>query len=465
MYTYDEASKRSWLVLVLLCLAEFMVILDITAVNVALPSIGDDLGFSTAGLQWVVTAYVLFAGGLLLVGGRAADLLGRRAVFMAGLATFTAASLAAGLAPGDELLLVARALQGIGAAMLTPAALSIVTTTYEGPQRTVALAAWGAIASGGAGAGVLLGGLLTSAFGWESIFFVNVPVGIAVAVLVPRVVARDLPADGERRLDLPGALALVAGLGLLVYGLEGSATHGWGSARTIALLAAGVAVLATFAAIERAVPRPLFPPATWRSRPLVASAGAMLCASGVVGGSFVLNSLYLQHVLGNSAFETGLAFLPTVLAVAGAAHAAGHLLPRLGARAVAVAGLALMSAGALLLLAAPERADYLSEILPGLAVLGLGGGLVFVTATVAAMTDVADADAGLASGLVTTAHEIGVALGVAVLASVAAGAAGAAAGYAAGVAVAAAIAGAVAVVAALAVPPVRPPAGAHAPVH
>jgi MFS family permease len=247
-----------------------MVILDVTIVNVALPSIGEALEFARSDLQWVVIAYVLFTGGFLLLGGRATDLFGRRRIFLAGLSVFTVASLASGLAPSAGSLVVSRAAQGLGAALLTPGALSIITTTYVGAQRATALSVWGAIGGAGAAAGVVLGGILTTWLGWESIFFVNVPVGLAVAALSFRLVPSSAAvAEPRQRLDLPGALSVVAGLVVLVYALQGTAEHGWGSTRTLVLLGLAAGLLATFAAIERNVPEPLVPPATWKVRSLV----------------------------------------------------------------------------------------------------------------------------------------------------------------------------------------------------
>lgn len=473
--------RRSWTLLALLCAAQFMVILDVTVVNVALPSIGSDLGFAAADLQWVVTAYVLFTGGLMLLGGRAADVLGRRPVFLAGLVVFTAASLASGLAPSADALVVARAVQGIGAALLVPAALALVTTAYDGHQRAVALGVWGAIGSAGAAVGVLVGGVLTSALSWEWVFYVNLPIGIGagigVAMLVPARAAASphaaghdaaVPPRARGRLDVAGALTVMAGLVLVVLGLDGAAEHGWGSLRTLGLLGGGALLLAAFAAVERTASAPLVPPATWRERPLVASAAVMLGATGILVGAFFLNTLYLQEVLGASALETGLAFLPLALVILAGAHAASRLLPHAGSRTVAVGGLALVTAGALLLAAAPPRAAYGSDLLPGLLLLGAGVGLAFVAVSVTAMAEVRHEQAGLASGLMTTAHELGAALGVAVLSAVAAGALAdgdPAAGYGDGFLAAGLIAAALAVVSLLALPAVRPAPGARAAMH
>ena len=459
-------ERRPWTVLILLALAEFMVILDVTVVNVALPSIGESLRFDPADLSWVITAYVVFTGGLMLLGGRAADLLGRRRVFLAGLLTFTGASLASGLAWAPEALVVSRAIQGVGAALLLPSALAIVTTSYEGGQRAKALAVWGALGSAGAAAGVLLGGVLTTLLSWEWVFFVNVPVGIAVAFGARRLVAADAPRSlSVRALDLAGALAVMSGLVVLVYALEGAASHGWGSARTLGLLAAAAALLAAFATIERGARHPLVPPSTWRLRSLVAAAGTMLGATGVLVGAFYLNTVYLQGRLGWSALETGLAFLPLTLAILAGAHLASHLVGHRGTRGVTVAGLALMAAGALLLVTAPDDATFAVDLLPGFLLLGLGAGLVFPSVSITAMATVGHETAGLASGVMTTAHELGAALGVAVLSAVATGAPDVAVGYGDGFTVAAVGAGALALVALLAVPVVRPAPGVRMAMH
>ena len=460
-------EHRSWTVLILLSVAQFMVILDVTVVNVALPSIGKALAFRTADLQWVVTAYVLFTGGLLLLGGRAADILGRRSVFLVGLGMFTAASLASGLAPSPRALIVSRAAQGLGAALLTPGALSTITATYRGPQRTTALAAWGAIGGAGSAAGQVLGGVLTTVFGWRAIFFINVPVGIAVALLALRLV----PADprrwtGRRQLDLPGALSVVAGLVLLVYAIEGTGAHGWTSAHTLVALALAAGLLAAFALIERRVPRPLVPPATWRARTLASGVALMFSVTGLLVGTFFLNSLYLQRVLGASALETGLAFLPITLVLGGAAHVASRLLARVGSRALAGAGVGLIGAGAALLSLAPHHASYATELLPGFLLLGCGVGLAFPAASVTTMHEVEHQDAGVASGLMTTGHEIGAALGVATFSAIATSGTGSfAAGYDNSFLVAAIVAAALAVIALVTVPAVRPSSEARLAVH
>lgn len=463
-------ARQPWSILFLLGAAQFMVILDITVVNVALPSIGEALGFAADDLDWVVTIYVLFTGGLLLLGGRLADRFDRRLVFLSGLTLFTAASLASGLAPSPGALVASRAAQGIGAALLTPAALSIVTTTYTGPQRTTALSAWGAISSAGAAVGVLFGGVLTTALSWEWIFLINVPIGIAALVLTVRLIPAGAR-GGEGRLDLPGAVTVVAGLMVLVYALDGTSEHGWGSARTLLLLALAAGLLAIFALIERMSPRPLLPPATWRRRSLVSSGAVVLGVTGILVGTFFLNSLYLQHALDASALETGLGFLPLALSIGATAQVASRLLPRVGSRTVVVAGLALVAAGTIVLAAAPDDASYFLHLLPGFLVIGVGMGLVFPGVTVTAFSAIPAEEAGLASGFVATSHELGAALGVAVLAAIAATAGdittltGIAAGYEEGFIAAAGIAAALGAIALWSVPSVRPPQEVAAPVH
>jgi len=463
--TATTAERKSWVTLVLLGLAQFMVTLDITVVNVALPAIADDLAFSQGDLQWVIAAYVLFTGGFLMLGGRAADLFGRRRVFLAGLALFALASLASGLAPSPEALIAARGAQGLGAAMLTPGALSIVTTTYFGAQRTTALAAWGAIGSAGAAAGVVLGGVLTSGLGWEWVFFINVPVAVATAFGVVRVVPAAPATAVGNRLDVLGAVIAVIGLVGLVYAIEGAGDHGWGSFRTIVLLIGSVAVLGAFVAVERRVREPILPPSTWGNRSLVSGVVLILVATALLVAVFFLNSLYLQEVLGWSALETGLGFLPLVLVIGVAANVASKVIGRLGSRILAALGLALVAVGGVLLVVAPEQATYASDVLPPFVLMGFGVGLVFPAASIAAMSDIAADAAGLASGLLATGHELGAAFGVAAISAVASAAPTFVAGYADGFAVVAGIAAVVAVGALVGAPSVHPGREAEATAH
>ena len=416
----DRPEPRApWTALGLMLLAQFMVILDVSVVNVAMPSIGADLQFTTGDYQWVVSAYVLFSGGFLLLGGRLADLSDRRRVFLTGLGLFTAASLASGLATSAEMLIASRAAQGLGAAMLTPAALSIIMTTYAGRQRTAALSVWGAIGSTGIAAGVLFGGALTSAFGWEAVFFVNVPIGLAVAVGTMKVVPATVAARLKRaQLDLPGSVTLVAGLVALVYAIQGTETHGWASARTGITLAISAGLLATFAVIETKVALPLVPARTWRIRSLTSASLVMAGVTGIVVGAIFLTSLYLQRVVGSSAIVTGLQFLPLAAAITLTAMVASHLLGKVAPRTLIAAGIVVMAAGAALLAARSGGTSYSGDVLPGLLLLGAGVGPMFVAISVAAMSDVPAADSGLGSGLMMTGHEVGAALGVAVLTAV-----------------------------------------------
>ena len=459
-------NRAPWTILVLLAVAQFMVILDVTVVNVALPSIRTALRFAPQDLQWVVSAYVLTTGGLLLLGGRMADIIGRRRVFLTGLVIFTGASLASGLAPTALALIASRAAQGLGAALLSPAALSLITTTYTKEQRTTALSVWGAIAA----AGVLLGGVLTTWLGWRSVFFINVPVGLLAAILTLRLVPNvRATARSISELDLAGSVTLVSGLVVLVYAIETTTISGWASARTLVLLAISVGLLAAFAAIERGASRPLVPAGIWRVRSLISSATIMLGTTGILVGTFFLNSLLLQNVLNASALETGLAFLPLVVVIGIAAHLGPRLLTRVGARVVVVAGLALIAVGDLLLSRAPANAAYATDLLPGFLLLGLGVGLTFVALSVTAMSEIQSERAGFASGLMTTAHELGAAFGVAIFSAVALGSAAAGTafvrGYGNGALAGALIAIGLAVFAAVAVPTFRPVAGHRISMH
>jgi EmrB/QacA subfamily drug resistance transporter len=431
MHTHTEAAhpphtghvvetRRSWAVLGLMLAAQFMVVLDVSVVNVALPSIGEDLDLTSSSYQWVVSAYVLLSGGLLLLGGRMSDLFARRRVFLTGLVVFTGASLASGLADSSTALIASRAAQGAGAALLTPAALSIVMTTYAGRQRAAALAVWGTVASMGIAAGVLFGGLLTSAFDWRAVFFVNVPIGIVVLVgTLHRVPAGGGAGAGVRALDLPGAVTLVGGLVALVDAVQSIDSHGWDSARTLGSAAVAGVLLAAFAIIERRVDAPLVPPHTWRVRSLVSASTVMAGVTGAVVGAIFLSSLYLQQVLGSSAVETGLQFLPLAAAITISAAAASHVLSHAGPRLLIALGLVVAAIGALMLSTTGADASYAADVLPGFLVLGAGVGPMFVAISVAAMADVPQQHAGLASGVMMTGHEVGAAMGVALVTVVA----------------------------------------------
>jgi EmrB/QacA subfamily drug resistance transporter len=453
----SDVAPRRWLVLALLSVAQFMLILDITVVNIALPDIGVDLGLSRSALTWVVTAYTLLFGGLMIAGGRAADLFGPRRIVLVGLAVFTAASLTSGLAGQAGVLLGGRAAQGVGAALLSPAALSILTTTFRGRERNTALGVWAALGGTGAALGVLLGGILTSGPGWRWVFFVNVPVGVAVLVALPFVVPDRRPTGGRPRIDVLGALLVTAGTGGGIYGLINVGNHGWTAPSTLGPLAAALALYAVFALAERALAQPLMDIRILTRRPVSAGAFLMLIATGLLVAGFFLGSFYLQHQRGWSALSTGLAFLPVAAGTIVGAHTASRAVAHVGARAVASAGLPVVAAGAGVI------AGWVSApaLIAGLTLSGIGLGATIVAAATTALADIDQAEAGLASGVVNTFHELGSAIGVATVSSLAAASLTGAgtAGFTRAFAFAAATALAAAFLAALVVPAGKPPAG------
>ncbi len=415
-----DPRTRSWAVLSIALAAQVLVVLDISVVNTALPSIGRSLDLDGGQLQWLVTAYLMMSGGGLLLGGRVADLLSRRGVFLAGLGLFTVASLVSGFADSAGQLIGARAAQGLSAALLTPSALSLVTTTYDGEQRRLGLAIWGAVGSLGVALGVLLGGAVTTWTSWEFIFWLNVPIGAVALVVGLRVLPTDTAAGATLSgLDLPGAAAVIGGLVALVYGLGASATHGWGSVRTIGSLAVSVCLIAGFLAVERRASHPLFPPHVWKLRSLVSGTTVMLGVTGILVGTVFLTSIFVQTVLGYSALRAGLAFLPFALAITLGTVLARHLMVRLSPRVVATAGLALTAGAAAVLSTASGTTGYSGGILPGLLGVGVGVGMVFVPVSVSSMAGIPPTHAGVASGFLMTGHEVGAALGVAVLSAVA----------------------------------------------
>jgi EmrB/QacA subfamily drug resistance transporter len=416
----NTPDPRRWWALALLCGAFFMVVLDATIVLVALPSIQADIGFSEQGLQWVLSAYALTFGGLLLLGGRAADLLGRRRLFMTGVLFFTAASLLCGLAWSPAALLAARVVQGVGAAIMTPSALSIISTTFpEGSERNKALGIWGALGGIGATAAWLIGGPLVDGPGWEWIFFINVPLGLAALALSPRLLRESRAAVTRRSYDPAGALTITGAIVLLVYAFVEAPDVGWGDAQTILLVAGSAVLLAAFALIESRHHAPLVPLRFFRSRTLVGANAVMLITGAVaVGMPFVL-TLYGQQVLGYSAVKFGVGSVVLAGGAAVGAIVAQAAVLKAGFRTVAATGMALMGAGSLLLTQVSVSGSYFGDIFFGLLVFGPGVGLAFVPATVAALAGVAEREAGLASGLSNTAFQIGAALGVAILTTVA----------------------------------------------
>jgi len=414
-------SQNPWVILVLVCVAQFMVILDATIVNVALPSIQTDLKLSEANLQWIVNAYALMFGGFLLLGGRAGDLVGRKRVFLVGVVVFTLGSLLCGLAQNELWLILARGGQGLGAALISPAALSIVTTTFrEGAERTKALGVWAAIAVGGGAVGLLLGGILVEAFSWPWIFFVNVPVGIAAFILSMRLVPESKDEHAHRSFDVAGAVTVTGGLIALVWGIVRSSQSGWGSAEVLGSLALALVLLVAFVVIEGRSAEPLVRLSIFSVRTIRGANVAMFIVAAGLFAMFFFNTLYLQRVLGYSPLEAGLAFLPFTLGIIVGAGISQRLVPAIGAREVPIIGLMLAVAGLLLFLRlTPEGTSYVVDLLPGIMLTSIGMGLTFVPVTLIATSGVPNEDAGLASGLFNTSQQIGGALGLAVLSTIA----------------------------------------------
>ncbi|MEZ0091942.1 MFS transporter [Streptacidiphilus sp. EB129] len=414
---------RRWAALAVLAVAQFMVVLDASIVNIALPGMGTGLHVGASALTWVITAYVLTFGGLLMLGGRIADLRGRRATFLTGLAGFAIASGAAALATSAGMLIAARAVEGSAAALMSPAALSLVTTLFTGSERAKALGVWGAVAGTGGAAGVLLGGVLTGTFGWPSIFFVNLPVAAVVAAGALRFV----PGGGRTggRVDLPGAVSLTAGLASIVYGLSQGNDKGWASTTVLAALAAGAVLLATFVAIQRVVAHPLVPLRIFRLRTVTSANLVMATVGSATVGLFFFLSLYMQQILHYSSLKAGVTQLPLAMSIVTAASLAPKLAARIGIRTVLVTGLLLLAAGLGRLSTAPVAGTFAGAILGPALLVGTGLGLAFVAVNVVAAAKVPSADAGLAGGLINTAQQIGGAVGLAVLSAVAAGRTGA----------------------------------------
>jgi EmrB/QacA subfamily drug resistance transporter len=413
------SDRRKWLALALLSAVQFMVVLDIAIVNVALPSIKIDLGFSQENLQWVISAYALFFGGFLLLGGRAADVLGRRRIFLVGIVLFTVSSLFAGLAWSEGSLIAARAFQGLGAAIISPAALSILSTTFaEGRERNIALGVWGAVGGFGAAAGVLLGGVLTDALSWEWIFFVNIPVGVAAFVLTPLLLTESRDAR-VKTFDVPGGVLVTAGLSSLVYAITQAGRDGWLAGPTLGFFAASLLLLAGFVAWELRHPEPLMRLGILRIRTVSGANVAGFIMGTAMFSMFLMLTLYMQQVLGYSAMKTGVAYL----AVAGTAilwsAVAAQLVTRIGVKPVLVVGMTTLTAGLVYFTQVSVGGSYVGDLLPGFLLIGIGIGFAFVPISIAALAGVQASEAGLASGLINTSQQIGGALGIAALSTIA----------------------------------------------
>ncbi|HEX4670067.1 MAG TPA: MFS transporter [Solirubrobacterales bacterium] len=420
MSANNDFQEKRWLALVLLSAAQFVVVLDASIVNVALPTIGKALDFSQDNLSWIVNAYVLTFGGFLLLGGRTADLLGRRRVFMAGLLLVAVASLAAGFAASEGQLIAARAAQGLGAAIISPAALSIVTTIFkDGAERNKALGVWGAVAGSGGAAGVLLGGILTDGLGWEWVLWVNVPVSLIAFALTPRLIAESRAAQETRAFDVAGAVTVTAALSILVYAVVDAERAGWGSSKTIGLLAVSAALLAAFVAIELRARKPLVPFSIFRIRTLTGANVVGLLVGASLFSMFYFISLYMQQVLGYSAIHAGLSYLPLALTIMASAGIASGLVTKLGYKPVLAIGLLFIFAGLLWFSRVSVGGGFTTDILGPSLLAAAGLGFAFVTTTIAAVSGVPEEESGLASGLINTSQQIGGALGLAVLSSLA----------------------------------------------
>ncbi len=413
--------ERRWSALALIVTAQFMVILDVAIVNVALPSIKSDLHFSQTNLQWVISAYAILFGGALLLGGRLADLLGRRRLFVAGLALFAISSLLCGLAWSESSLIAFRAVQGLGGALLAPAALSLLMTTFrEGRERNLALGIYGAASGSGAAAGVLLGGLLTSYLSWSWIFFINVPVGVAAIALTPLLLRESRAELGHRRFDVAGAASVTAGLMLLVYAMTRATSNGWGSATTLVLLAGAAALVLAFVAIELRSRSPLLPLRIFRLRTLAAANASMAIVGAVAFSEFFLLTLYLQDVLHYSAIRSGVAFTGFAVTVVVISNVAQVVVGRLGVRPTLTAGLLLSAVSVAWLTRLPVDGHYFWDLFPAFVLGGAGMALSFVPVTIASLTGVERSDAGVASGLINTSRQIGGAIGLAAVSAIAA---------------------------------------------
>jgi EmrB/QacA subfamily drug resistance transporter len=416
----SETKDRRWIVLAALVAAQFMVVLDVAIVNVALPSIQTDLHFSEQSLQWVITAYAIMFGGFLLLGGRMADLLGRRRLFIAGVALFTLSSLLAGFAWSAGSLITFRATQGLGGALLAPAALSILTTTFaEGRERNIALGVWGAVSGSGAAAGVLLGGFLTSSLAWSWIFFINVPVGVALVAVSPLLLRESRAELGHRHFDFAGAITVTSGLMLLVYAMTRATEIGWSAAETIGLLAGSAALILSFVAIELRSAAPLLPMRIFRLRSLTGANVTSFLVGTALFSQFFLGTLYMQQVLHYSAMKTGVAYLPLTLTIIALAGVAQNLVTRVGVRRVLPVGLVLATGALVLLAQLPADGKYFFDIFPAFLLSAVGLAFTFIPLTIAALMGVQESDAGVASGLFNTTQQIGGAIGLAAASTIA----------------------------------------------
>jgi EmrB/QacA subfamily drug resistance transporter len=419
--THHEHGHRNGLLLFVLLIAQLMVILDITAVNIALPSLSADLNLTGSSISWTITSYSLIFGSLLLFGGRAADLLGRRRMFLTGLGIFTAASFASAMAETAGALFAARAGQGLGAALLSPAALAIIMSAFQGHQRSKALAAWGAVGGAGAAIGVLVGGVLTEVADWRLIFYVNLPVAAALAVAALRVIPADAGKPRWKGLDLRGALVATTSLGAIVYAITQAEGAGWTSVQTHVFGLGGLVGLVAFAALERRADTPLLRIERLVDRAVGGGLVLMFAATGTIFGLFLLSSLYLQNVLGMGPLSTGFAFIPLALAAGVGAHGAGHIVGKHGVRGPLAGAFLVAAAGMSLLAHVDENGNYLRDVLPGMLVAGVGLGVAVVGVSIAILTGARDDEAGMISGLNSTGHEIGGTLGIAIFSTIAAG--------------------------------------------
>jgi EmrB/QacA subfamily drug resistance transporter len=420
MTTAAEYTAKRWKALILLCMAQFVVVIDASIINVALPSIGTALSFSKENLSWVVNAYILTFGGFLLLGGRAADLLGRRRVFMFGLGVVAVASLAAGFSATEGQLIAARAAQGLGAAIISPAALSIITTLFkDGSERNKALGIWGAVAGAGGAAGVLLGGILTEGLGWQWVLWVNVPVALIALWLTPGLIGESKRESATRNFDALGAFTITAALSLLVYAFVDASNAGWGSTKTLSLIGGAVALFAVFVVTELRSSAPLVPFGIFRKRTLTGANIVGLLVGGSLFSMFFFITLYLQQVLGDSAIQAGLSYLPLSVLIIISAGLGGQLVTRVGFKPVLATGMAFIAAGLLWFSQISVDGTFLADVLGPSCLAAIGLGFSFVTTTIAAVSGVEEHESGLASGLINTSQQVGGALGLAILATIA----------------------------------------------